>query len=303
MLDRDHERSMVAWLARRLGWVSLVLGLTQLAAPDQVNRLIGIEPSPRRRVLMRLVGAQELATGVGLVTRTGTRTLLWARAGSDLVHLGMLGTAAANPRNHRARLSVTAVAVAASAVVDAFASLRADADVLRRELRVTVATTVRREPLEVYRYWRDLQNLPTFMTHLRSVTPVGEARSRWVADAPGPDQVTWEAEIVQDAPGELLAWRSTPDSDLRNAGVVRFAPAPGQRGTEVTVELEFTPPAGALGAAIAKVLGEHPEQQVRDDLRRFKQVMETGELVRTAGSPGGMRSQQFVVQRPAQPVG
>jgi uncharacterized membrane protein len=115
--------------------------------------------------------------------------------------------------------------------------------------------------------------------------------------------VEWEAEIVDDVAGELLAWGSVDGTGVENSGSVRFTPAPAGRGTEVTIEVEYQPPAGPLGAVVAKLFGEEPLQQLQDDLRRFKQVIETGEVVRSDASPDGTTTQQQLLQRVAQPVG
>ncbi|MFL5401954.1 MAG: SRPBCC family protein [Gemmatimonadales bacterium] len=127
---------------------------------------------------------------------------------------------------------------------------------------------------EVYRFWRTLENLPRFMDHLESVTVLDENRSHWVAKAPAGARVEWDATIHNEIEDELLAWRSLPGSDIDNAGSVHFTPM-GQ-STEVRVVLSYDPPAGKVGVAVAKLLGEEPGQQVEEDLRRFKQVMEAG---------------------------
>jgi uncharacterized membrane protein len=154
-------------------------------------------------------------------------------------------------------------------------------------MHVIKRITINRPVEEVYQFWRDLENLPRFMQHLEEVHVIGERRSHWVATAPAGRTVEWDAEIVSEQDNELIAWRSLPESDVRHAGTVRFRPAPADRGTEVSVELDYEPPAGAVGAAAAKLFGEEPKQQLADDLRRFKQVMETGEVVRSEGSLEG----------------
>ncbi|MDP9020301.1 MAG: SRPBCC family protein, partial [Actinomycetota bacterium] len=169
-------------------------------------------------------------------------------------------------------------------------------------VRAHAAITVNRPPGEVYRLWRDVENLPRFMAHLESVHGEGDVRSHWVARAPGGRTVEWDAEVVEDLPGELVAWRSLQGADVANSGTVRLAPAPGGRGTEVRVEVEYQPPLGAVGAAAARLFGEQPAQQIEDDLRRFKQVVETGEVVRSEGSPDGTRTQRQLHQRDAQPL-
>ena len=170
-------------------------------------------------------------------------------------------------------------------------------------MQAKTAITINRPVEDVYRFWRDFTNLPSFMNHLESVEVTGNGRSHWTANAPAGRTVDWDAELVEDEPNQRLAWRSLDGSQVSNSGSVSFTPAPGDRGgTEVRVELSYDPPGGALGKVVAKLFGEEPQQQVTDDLRRLKQVLETGEVVRSEGSPEGTRSQRLVTQRPAQPV-
>jgi uncharacterized membrane protein len=143
----------------------------------------------------------------------------------------------------------------------------------------TNVVTVNKGVEEVYDFWRNFENLPRFMRHLESVTVLGNGRSRWKAMAPAGATVEWEAETIEDRPNELISWRSLPGSDVQNAGTVRFSSAPGGRGTEVRVDMEYIPPAGKVGAAVAMLFHEEPGQQIHDDLRHFKQVMEIGEIV------------------------
>jgi uncharacterized membrane protein len=157
-------------------------------------------------------------------------------------------------------------------------------------MHVKRAMAINRSPEELYRYWRDFENLPRFMKHLEAVRVTGDGRSHWVAKAPADKTVEWDAVIVEDKPNESISWRSLEGADVDNKGTVWFETATGGRGTVVTVELEYDPPAGALGATVAKLLGEDPDWQVRDDLRRFKQVMETGEVITTEGQPAGRES-------------
>ena len=153
-----------------------------------------------------------------------------------------------------------------------------------RGIKVEKSVTINRPPEEVYRFWRQFENLPRFMEHLESVTTSGDdGRSHWVAKGPAGKSVTWDAEIINEQENALIAWRSLPGADVDNAGSVRFEAAPGGRGTEVRVVLEYDPPGGMLGAAVAKLFGEEPKQQVEDDLRRLKQVLEAGETATTEG--------------------
>ena len=154
-------------------------------------------------------------------------------------------------------------------------------------VRVETAVTVNRPAGDLYGFWRNFENLPRFMPHLRSVKVEGN-RSRWTAEAPLRASVTWEAEIVNDKPGELIAWRSLPGSQVDTAGAVHFWPRPNG-GTEVHVEMKYNPPAGKAGAALARLFGDDAERQVRDALRAFQQIMETGERATTQGQPAGRR--------------
>jgi uncharacterized membrane protein len=148
-----------------------------------------------------------------------------------------------------------------------------------RGLHVERTMTVRRSTGEAYRAWRDLEHLPRLLPDvLVAVTPASPTRSHWVVRGPGGVQMAWQAELTADEDGRLLAWRSVPGSDVDIAGSVRFTPAPGHVGTEVKVILTYAPPGGKLGAAAAALLGQNGDRLVREALRRFKQLMETGEI-------------------------
>lgn len=166
-------------------------------------------------------------------------------------------------------------------------------------IQIKKSVTLMKPRAEVYQFWRNLQRLPSFMIHLASVAEVTKTRSHWIANAPGGTQVEWDAEIVAERENEEIAWRSIAGSEIENAGSVRFQDAPADRGTEVRVELSYDAPGGAAGAAIAKWFGEEPGQQLTDDLRRFKQVMETGEVVLSEGSLMGA-GEGATAERPAQ---
>jgi len=154
---------------------------------------------------------------------------------------------------------------------------------------VRKAVTIDKPPEELYRFWHNFENLPRFMRHLESVRSSG-GRLHWVAAGPLGRNVSWDAEIVEDRENELISWRSLPGSQIENQGATRFQASPEGRGTEVRVELMYRPPAGRLGAAFATLFGEEPEQQIREDLRRFKELMEAGEIATTDGQPHGRRS-------------
>ena len=156
-----------------------------------------------------------------------------------------------------------------------------------RGVKVVRSCTVRKPAEELYRFWRSLENLTRIIKHPVSITTFSDTESHWKASAPGKSFVEWDAVIINDHPNELVAWRSKEGADIANAGSVRFEPAPGDEGTEVTVQLEYDPPGGKLAALLAKLTGEEPEQQVAEALRRFKALMEAGEIPTIEGQTAG----------------
>jgi uncharacterized membrane protein len=152
----------------------------------------------------------------------------------------------------------------------------------RKAVRVERAVTIQADRGELYAFWRDFENLPRFMEHLVSVRAESPERSHWVAKGPAGSTVEWDAELVNDIPDTLIAWKSSAGAKVPNAGSVNFSDAPGGRGTIVKVEMDVEPPAGKLGFVMAKLFGEDPDRQTREDLRKFKQLMETGQITTSA---------------------
>lgn len=279
-------------LVKALGWLSIGLGLAQLLAPRQVSRAIGIGDSLNT---MRALGARELTSGIGILAQRRPAGWLWSRVAGDAMDLALLGNAARKPGVQRNRLNFATAAVVGVAVLDLLVSAQEG----RREaveegrfssgaMKVDKIITVNRPPEECYRFWRDFENFPRFMKHLESVRVTDENRTAWKAKAPAGMSVEWEAEVTADEPGRMLAWHSVSGS-VDNIGSVRFLPAPGGRGTLVHVELQYSPPGGAAGAMVAKLFGEEPSMQIDEDLRRFKWLIETGEIPTTIGQPSGPR--------------
>ncbi|MGZ8780525.1 MAG: SRPBCC family protein [Thermoanaerobaculia bacterium] len=155
-------------------------------------------------------------------------------------------------------------------------------------VRVEEAVTINAPPEQIYAFWRNFENLPRFMHNLESVSVHEGGRSHWVAKGPAGTKVDWEAEIINEIPNELIGWRSVNGSQVDNAGSVHFTSA-GDRGTEVKVVLRYDPPAGVLGAAVSKILGEDPAMNVQEDLRRLKMLIETGEIATIEGQPAGRK--------------
>jgi uncharacterized membrane protein len=275
-------------LADFLGYFSLGLGLAELVAPTLMSRLIGVKhPDDRTRSTMRLMGVREIGHGISILSKQQPTEALWGRVAGDALDLVLLGRTLANPDNDRGRtifaaanvLAVTALDVMAAKQLSRQPETPVHEDMRRGMIQVRKSTTVRQPVEEVYAFWRNFENLPRFMRHLVSVTETGDRRSHWIAKAPAGKTVEWDAETIEDRANEMISWRSLPGADVYNAGEVRFSPAPGNRGTEVRVMIEYHPPVGKLGSKVAMLFREEPGQQVQDDLRHFKQVMETGEIV------------------------
>jgi uncharacterized membrane protein len=264
-------------LARGLGAFSLALGAAQLAAPGRVARLIGVDADGRHATVLRVRGVAELATGAGILARRRPGTLFWSRVVGDVVDLALL--AAAESRN-RGRTTLAFGAVAGVLLPDLLESVRLtkqDELAANGPARVSKSVTVQRSPEELYEVWRDRELLPRF------------ARE-------------WGATVIDDQPGERIAWRSSDHARIGHSGTVSFKPAPGDRGTELTIESRYSAPGGQIGAAALKLLGRDPATQLADELRRFKQIVETGDVVRSDAVSGGHDLKEQLTQGPAQPL-
>ena len=203
---------------------------------------------------------------------------MWSRVVGDALDLASLGVAATNPDAKRGRIAFATANVLAVTALDVMCAMQLS-NGSNHGIHAKGTCIVNLAPEEVYNFWRNFQNLPRFMRHLESVEDLGDGRSHWKAKGPAGMEVEWDATIIADVPGEVITWRSLENSDVDNAGAVRFERAPGGRGTIVKVNIEYNPIGGVIGATVAKLFGEEPEQQLDDDLRRFKQVMEVGEVV------------------------
>jgi uncharacterized membrane protein len=320
-------------LARGLGWASLGLGIAMTGAPRLVSKLSGVDDSALARLMVRIVGIRELVHAAGLLA--GRAEWVWTRVGGDAMDLPTLLIAMSNREgSRRLRTAMATAAVLGLTAADVYTAMRTleqggqstldslaqrtgmgdmakragGGDLAKRaaamggELTIEAGVTVRRSPEECYAFWHDFGNLPRFMLHLADVHMSGDRRTHWTVEAPFVGNVEWDADIIDDRPNELIMWKSVDGASVPNSGTVHFDTAPGGRGTEVRVQMRYVPPAGKLSVAAAKIIGEAPDQQVKDDLRRFKQVMELGEIVRSEGSPEGTHTQRLLRQRPAQPL-
>lgn len=174
-------------------------------------------------------------------------------------------------------------------------TIRSGNDVAR-EVHIETSIAIDRSPEELYAFWRDFKNLPLFMKNLESVTDLGENKTHWVARLTNETRVEWDAEIFNEKENELIAWRSLEDADVINAGTVRFQKGPEGHGTYVRVKVNYNPPAGKAGATVAQLFGVEPQQLIKEDLRRLKQLIETGEIATVSGQPSGRSQAEKTVE-------
>lgn len=286
-------------LTNGLGWFSIGLGLAQVCAPHAVANLIGAPATRKTHSVTRLYGLRQLAVGIGILTSRRPAAWLWARVAGDAADLSSLGAVARNPDSERGRTALAIASVAGVTAADAFCAkeLTASERQIRRAGRQTPARIVRsiiidRPVEEVYRFCRDLENLPRFMTYLQTVRYTGDKRTHWIAMGPGGMRIEWDAETIADEPNRLIAWRSVEGSPFRHSGSVRFERAPGNRGTLVRAEVDFSSIRGA--AILAKILKMDAGRRLTHDLRNFKQVLEVGEVTVTEETVRpGMRAPQL----------
>ena len=295
-------------LPRALGWLSLALAAPPLASPRDFCTALGVGTGERQRIAAQVVGVRELVAAAGLIGRPRP-IMLWGRVAGDAMDLTLLARSlqrrsrrAWRPqvRREQRRAVAASVAVAGITAVDLYAATTRSRR--RTPMKLTATTTINKPPAEVYRFWREVENLPSFMAHVDDVSGTGDGTSHWTVSAPFGRTVEWDATTIEDVPERRIAWRSVENADVQNNGAVDFVPAPGARGTEVHVNISYKMPAGKLGEAVARYFGEDPHQQLDDDLRRLKQLLETGEIVRSDGAPGGKRARREFPQHAAQPL-
>jgi uncharacterized membrane protein len=254
-------------LGKSLGWFSIGLGLVELLAPRRTARMIGVQDHGGVPPLLRAFGLREIAAGVLLLSKPGEAIGPWTRVAGDLLDLAMLGIGLGNKNVSRPRTFGAMGIVAGALAVDTYAGVRQQ----RRKLGEPVrrAVTIARPAHEVYAMWRNLERLPEFMSWVLSVRDLGGGVSHWVVKTPVGTTIEYDAEITEDVPNRRIAWRSLAGASVPNAGTVTFLDAPGGRGTEVVIELQVAAPLG-------KTIAGHEAQ---GDLRRLKQVLETGEVL------------------------
>jgi uncharacterized membrane protein len=276
----------ISGLTRFLGWFSIGLGVAELLTPGAVSRIAG---SRNHKGLVRFYGARELAAGVGILSSQNPGKWLWARVAGDVVDIASIVKGSSNGVVSTGALA----AVAGVTALDIYCAQRASAMEKggQQTERAEASLLINRTPQECYDFWRNLENFQRFVPQLRSVQATGEKTSRWVMALPkGPGLVEWDAEITEDMPGQRISWVSQPDTAVRVNGAVSFEPAVGDRGTIIRVQMDYEFPGSSIAAPLARVLGMNPEQFTQKSLRRFKQLLELGEIIETEGQPAGRRS-------------
>jgi uncharacterized membrane protein len=250
---------------------------TAIAPPQRRRRPLRRTVSPAQHInvgdterLVSILGGAAL--GLFGLSRRSLGGLGLAAVGGSLIYRGMTGHCA----------GYQSLGVSTAPPVGSATSVRAG-----HGIKVEESITINRDAPTLWRFWRKLENIGRFMQHLECVEEIDERRSRWTARGPLGAKLQWEAEIINEKENELIAWRSVDDSEVDTAGSVHFRELPHGRGTEMRVVLKYDAHAAQLGEPIARLLGQSPSQQIREDLRRFKQVMETGETASIEGQPRG----------------
>jgi uncharacterized membrane protein len=282
----DSDNRTENRIANGLGWFSIGLGLAEIAIPQTVANFIGVSNGGGTRKVLRMYGVRELAAGFGILSKNNPSGWLWARVGGDLLDLSSLGKAMVSDNAERGRVGAATAAVAGITALDLYCAQRLSAESARSEssqsdsTQISSSIIIDRSPEEIYSFWRDVTHLPQIFRQLDSVQVTEGNRSHWKLHAPiGGQSVEWDAEITEDQPNSLIAWRSL-SSTAPHSGSVRFAPATGGRGTKVTVRIAL----GGLRGKIGKLFGVVPKEQANITLHNLKQLLETGEVVNSDAS-------------------
>lgn len=246
------------------------MATSTLAAQPQARPSQGRNVGDLERLLSVVGGGALIAAG--LAGKRGVGTALLPLLGGALLYRGAGG--------HCHLYSALGVSTAAE--TGEATSVKAGSG-----YKIEESVTIRRSPQDVYAFWRRFDRLPQFMDHLQEVKILEGNRSHWVAKGPMGISAEWDAEIINDKPGELIAWRSLEGSRVDTAGSVHFRKAPGDRGCEVFVSLKYSPPGGKAGAWLASLFGQDAQKQVREDLRRLQRLLEAGEQPTVAGQTSG----------------
>ena len=270
--------------ARFLGWFSIGLGAAELFAPKFIGRMIGISG---HEMLIRSMGVREIAAGIAVLTEKVPTRSMMGRVAGDALDLALLGAGLTSSDADKGKVGTAIGVVAGITALDVICASQLQSP--SKPLSTIQTIAVNKTPEECYQFWRNFENLPRFMEHVESVKALGDGKYHWVVKAPAGMTVEWDAELTQDSPSRI-AWQSLPGADVTNSGSVEFGKATAGHGTIVKAIIHYDPPGGKLGSAVAKLFGEEPSIQAKMDLRRFKAVIETGEVPTTEGQSSGRES-------------
>jgi uncharacterized membrane protein len=281
----------MAQMAKGLGWFSLGLGLAQLIAPRQVANMIGLPGDDDEQTILRLIGLREIASGLGILAQADPTPWVWSRVAGDGMDLALLYSAMNSARANKDRVAAATMAVVGITGADLLCSVNLTAApndqsgaTDTNDVPVTAAVTVQAPVHEVFAAWEGFQGLPRFMSDGATVQIQDDRSSRWTIPGPAGTSLEWDVEITSSIPGEQITWRTADGGPVAAEGTVRVRTAPGNRGTQVVFDAHFTPPAGNLGKTIAAPLANVLAVKLGNDLRRFKQLMELGEIVHSDDS-------------------
>ncbi len=282
--DHSHNGTQQR-ITKGLGWFSIGLGLAEIVAPETIANLIGVSDRKRTRNTLRMYGLREVAAGIGILSQPNASAWLWARVAGDVVDLSTLGKAMTSRRTERAKAGAAAAAVLGITALDLHCAQRLSSQPehngqSRAETpQITQSITIDRSPEEIYGFWRDFNNLKRIFEPLESVEGTGANSSHWKLNTAAGRTIEWDSEITDDQPNSRIAWHSV-SSTAKHSGSVHFERATGGRGTRVTVQIHL----GGIGAKLGKFFGVVPEQLVNVALHNLKQILETGEVVKSDAS-------------------
>lgn len=266
--------------AKMIGWISIGFGIAKVIWPRKVSRYTGAS---------RARGLRDIAIGAAILNSQSPGRWMKARVASDAADLASLGKSWSSANGNKAALTVATASAAAIAATNYYYARQYRTVPDTSRVAIDAVMAVNRSPQECYEFWRKLENHPRFMPHMQSVETTGERTSHWKMKAPASKPLEWDSDLTEDTPGESLQWKST-GGDLENSGSVRFEPRRSGPGTIVRLQMEFDPP--APGASIPGLVKYFSERKVKEDLRRFKNLMEAGEIPTTQGQTSGRLGDQ-----------
>lgn len=283
-------RLTAARLGAALGWLGVGIGIAELLAPRALAQTMGL---PARPQLMRAMGLREIVTSAGILLQPHQSGWRWSRVAGDLLDLSLLAWIGRG-HPHRRLTTMTALVAGLTALDTLAACDKRRQRAMRRDtsgaIRIHRSLHIQRPAEACYRFWRNFENFPQFMQHVEAVQVVDATRTHWCMRTPLGQHVEWTAELFSDIPSQQLAWRTLEGSAIEHTGIVRFLPALNDKSTRLDIEMRYDAGFGKASVTLAKIFGEEPSQQMDNDLRRFKQLMETGEIATTTGQSAGRRS-------------